>query len=262
MKPDPLVSIIINCHNGEKFLRDAVNSIICQSYNNWEIIFWDNYSTDNSKDIINSFNDKRIKYFYSNKFTNLYLARNNAIAKSEGKYVCFLDSDDLWTKDKLVKQVNFLKNNNEFQIVYSNYYTLNKKQICKIQFKKNSLPYGNITKQLLKKYSIGILTLCIEKEFFKKYIFNNNYNVIGDFDYMIMLSLKKKIGCIQEPLAYYRIHDDNYSKKKISVYIKELKNWIKLNEKFFKNKGFNLNYQKFLLFKLRLKKFLQFFNFC
>ena len=262
MKTDPLVSIIINCHNGEKFLREAVESILNQSYDNWEIIFWDNCSTDNSKNIINLFIDKRIKYFYSNKLTNLYLARNNAIAKSVGKYICFLDTDDLWTKDKLKKQVNFLQNNNEFQIVYSNYYTFNKKKNYKIQFKENSLPYGNITKQLLKKYTLGILTLCIERELFKKEIFNNNYNIIGDFDYMIRLSLKKKIGCLQEPLAYYRIHDDNYSKKKISIYINELKNWIALNERFFKNKGFNLNYQKILLLKLTLKKLFKYFKFC
>ena len=67
----PLVSVIINCHNGEKFLKDCISSIINQSYNNLELIFWDNKSEDNSAKIIKEFEDKRIKYFYSEKFFSL-----------------------------------------------------------------------------------------------------------------------------------------------------------------------------------------------
>ena len=68
-----LVSIIINCFNGEKYLKEAINSVYNQSYKNWEIIFWDNLSIDRSKNIVNSFSDKRIKYFYSNNFLQIHL---------------------------------------------------------------------------------------------------------------------------------------------------------------------------------------------
>ena len=120
----PLVSVIMNCHNGEKYLEQSVKSIINQTYNNWELIFWDNDSNDNSKNIIYNFSDDRIKYFKSTNFKKLYESRNLAIQKAKGKFVSFLDTDDMWELDKIEKQVNFLEQNKDFKIVYSNYYIL------------------------------------------------------------------------------------------------------------------------------------------
>ena len=77
------VSIIMNCHNGETFLKQSIDSIINQSFKNWELIFFDNVSDDNSLEIVDSFNDKRIKVFKSEKFINLYHARNEAIQKAK-----------------------------------------------------------------------------------------------------------------------------------------------------------------------------------
>ena len=94
----PLVSIIMNCYNGEKFLNESLNSIFSQSYENWELIFWDNISTDDSLNIVKKFSDKRIKHYQSDKFEKLYKARNLAIAKASGEYICFLDVDDIWEK--------------------------------------------------------------------------------------------------------------------------------------------------------------------
>ena len=81
---EPLVSIIVNCFNGEKYLDDCLNSIIFQSYKNWELIFWDNQSTDKSKKIFEKFKDKRFKYFLSPRHTYLYEARDLAIKESKG----------------------------------------------------------------------------------------------------------------------------------------------------------------------------------
>ena len=105
MTNKPLVSIIMNCYNGEKYLKHSIKSIINQKYVNWELIFWDNKSTDNSAKILKKFKDKRIKYFYAKKKTVLYKARNLALKKAKGKFIAFLDVDDLWTKDKLSKQI-------------------------------------------------------------------------------------------------------------------------------------------------------------
>ena len=98
MSAKPLVSIIVNCFNGEKYLNKALTSILDQSYQNWEIIFWDNKSSDNSKNIFNNFKDKRFKYFYSDNHAPLYQARNDAIKKSTGEIIAFLDTDDWWQK--------------------------------------------------------------------------------------------------------------------------------------------------------------------
>ena len=107
---DPLISIIINCHNGERYLPKSLKSILVQSYQNFEIIFWNNCSTDGSKKIIKNIKDKRIKYFESKKFRKLYESRNLAIQKAKGKFITFLDVDDWWTKDKLKKQVSLFNN--------------------------------------------------------------------------------------------------------------------------------------------------------
>ena len=82
MKKKPLVSIIMNCYNGEKYLKDSIQSIFLnQDYKNWELIFWDNQSEDRSKFLLKEFKDKRLNYYYAKKFTNLYTARNLAIKK-------------------------------------------------------------------------------------------------------------------------------------------------------------------------------------
>ena len=104
----PKVSIIINCHNGENYIEESIKSVKNQTYKNWEIIYFDNLSTDKSLAIVKSFVDKRIKIIKSKLFLSLYDARNKAIKYAKGKYVAFLDSDDWWVKSKLKEQIDFL----------------------------------------------------------------------------------------------------------------------------------------------------------
>ena len=125
MNNKPIISIIMNCYNGEAFLNEAINSITKQTFENWELIFFDNNSIDKSEKIAKSFKDSRIKYFKSDRLLNLYDARNLAVKKTNGDYISFLDTDDMWTKDKLEKQINFIKKNSNYKILYSNYYVLN-----------------------------------------------------------------------------------------------------------------------------------------
>jgi glycosyltransferase involved in cell wall biosynthesis len=102
----PMVSIIMNCFNGEKYLKEAIESVLKQTYTNWELIFWDNQSTDNSASIFKSYNDLRFKYFFAERHTKLGEGRNLAIAQSTGDWIAFLDCDDLWVDSKLEKQIN------------------------------------------------------------------------------------------------------------------------------------------------------------
>ena len=251
----PLVSIIMNCHNGGKFLEQSVNSIISQTYKNWELIFWDNDSKDDSKKIITKFPDKRIKYFKSKKFNRLYKSRNLAIQNANGEFISFLDTDDLWQKDKLEKQINFFSKNKDYEIVYSNYniYDESKKKRF-IKFKK-VLPSGMVFKQLLRNYTVGIVTICLRSNLFKDNSFNDNFDIIGDFDLFLKFSENKKIGYMHDILAEYRLHKSNLSKKKIDEHVIELQTWVKANEYRAKYKG-NLKYIKFYILKLKLKNFL------
>ena len=105
----PLVSVIMNCYNGEAYLYESIKSVLFQTYANWELIFWDNRSDDKSAEIFKSYNDKRFKYYYAPQHTLLSEARNEAIKKSSGEFIAFLDTDDLWEKDKLELQVPLFK---------------------------------------------------------------------------------------------------------------------------------------------------------
>ena len=128
MQKNPLVSIIINCYNGEEYLDEAIKSVLEQNYKHWEIIFFDNNSTDKSSSILKKYKDKRIKYFKSKKTYPLYKARNLAIAKSSGKLIAFLDVDDWWFRNKLNKQVKVFLKNNTIDVIYSNIYLYNEKK--------------------------------------------------------------------------------------------------------------------------------------
>ena len=134
----PLISIIINCFNGEKYLNEALLSVLNQSYNNWEVIFWNNKSTDSSANIYKSYKDKRFRYFHANEHTTLYKARNLAIEKSRGEFISFLDVDDLWDKRKLELQIHYFKNP-DVGVVFSNLWMLKKnKEKKKLYIKKKT----------------------------------------------------------------------------------------------------------------------------
>ena len=96
-----LVSVIINCHNSEKYLEETLKSVVTQTYKKWELIFYDNKSTDNSFKIFKSFKEKRFRYFKSKRFKKLGEARKDALLKARGDYIAFLDADDIWKKNKL-----------------------------------------------------------------------------------------------------------------------------------------------------------------
>ena len=163
----------MNCHNGEKFLHKSLDSILRQSYKNWELIFWDNNSSDNSSKIINAVDDKRIKYFFSRKYENLYKARNLALEKASGNFISFLDTDDTWNEYFLEKNLREIKKN-DCNLVYTKYFIKNEKNNKIYVNEKKDLPSGFITKNLLKKNIVGINGVLIEKKVFDHQQFNRN----------------------------------------------------------------------------------------
>jgi glycosyltransferase involved in cell wall biosynthesis len=232
MTYEPLVSIIVNCYNGEKYLDRCLRSIVSQTYTNWEIVFWDNKSTDKSSSIFKRYTDKRFKYFLGEKNTTLYQARNFAISVARGELISFLDTDDWWIDTKLKKQVKFFKDKN-VNFVYSNFFVYYENKKYKKLFYKKKLPSGFVTNNLLYNYTVGILTVIIRRSIFSKFKcrFNIKYNIIGDFDLVLKLSRLFKFKCIQEPLAYYSQHNQNYSYLNYDLLIKEFKDWV-FNNKF------------------------------
>jgi glycosyltransferase involved in cell wall biosynthesis len=101
----PLVSVIMNVRNGASFLREALDSVLAQTFTDWELIVWDDCSTDNSAQIISEYRDPRIHYFLSPEDTTLGKARGDAIRHASGEWLAFLDQDDVWLPGKLEKQM-------------------------------------------------------------------------------------------------------------------------------------------------------------
>ena len=108
---EELVSIIVPVYNSEKFIQETINTVLNQTYKNWELILIDDCSTDQSKKILdeNAQKDKRIIVLKNKENSKTAITRNNGIKHAKGKYICFIDADDLWEKDKIEKQVLFME---------------------------------------------------------------------------------------------------------------------------------------------------------
>ena len=108
-----LVSVIMPSFNTAKFISETIESVLAQTYANWELIIVDDCSTDNTDEVVKPFlTDKRIKYLKNKKNSGAAVSRNYALREAKGKWIAFLDSDDLWLPEKLEKQIAFMKKNN------------------------------------------------------------------------------------------------------------------------------------------------------
>lgn len=234
----PLVSIIMNCYNGERYLHEALESIINQTYKNWELIFWDNLSTDNSKKIFQNFKDERFKYFLAKEHTVLYEARNLALKEVSGEFIAFLDTDDIWLKNKLSEQIKLFANKN-VGLVYGNYWRYNSKNLFKKRklARKLKLPSGKITAILLKTYFIGMLTVVLRKECLniQTNVFSVKFDMLSDMDFILRFSKNYEFDCIQKPVAISRQHQNQLQNKNLKKQATQMNEWyenIKLSREF------------------------------
>lgn len=223
----PLVSVIMNCFNGQKYLRQAIDSVLAQTYQNREVIFWDNQSTDQSAEIFQGYTDPRLKYFLAPSHTLLYEARNHAIEKAEGEFIAFLDVDDWWYPEKLEKQVP-LFGDPAVGFVCSKYWVVQEKSHSRELFPKNPLPVGWILNDLLGNYQVGLLTLLVRRSAFDslKTGCDPRFHIIGDTDLVVRLAKNWKMDASQEALACYRIHNDNEGQRNKGRQLAEFEIWV------------------------------------
>ena len=115
-----LVSIITPSYNTAKFISETISSVLAQTYTNWEMIIVDDCSTDNTEEIVASVGDERIRFIKNDKNCGAAISRNRALCEAKGKWIAFLDSDDLWEPTKLEKQIQFMEKN-DYHFSYTNY---------------------------------------------------------------------------------------------------------------------------------------------
>lgn len=208
MHLNPFVSVIINCHNSDKYLKEAIDSVFIQTYQNWEIIFWDNNSSDSSAEIALNFGN-RLKYFRSNSTIRLYAARNLAVEKAEGKYIAFLDSDDIWTAHHLECLISKLDVDCKF--VYGGYDIVNSKGGY-VSERLSYLPDGYIQNKLFRRNPISIGCVLIEKELLIDNLFDHFYDLLGDYDLWLRLANNNRFNVVPKVIEHSRQHSKNLSK--------------------------------------------------
>lgn len=216
-KNQPLVSVIMNCLNCSKYVREAIDSVYAQTYKNWEIIFWDNASTDSSAEIAKSY-DERLRYFRGDVTVPLYAARNLAMKQAKGRYIAFLDCDDMWMPQKLEKQVKIFEGNENLGFIYTDFEILQADGKIFGGYDRKSQPAGRIFRNMLMHYRICIQTVMISRKAIDSLAecFDDSLEIAGDTDLFLRLAYNWDVHYLQDVTAIYRLHNENISIKKAS----------------------------------------------
>jgi len=218
----PTVSIVIPTYNHAKFINKALESVINQTYKNWEAIIIDNNSTDDTDKVINQYNDTRIKYLKINNNGVIAKSRNLGIKEAKGEWIAFLDSDDWWTNDKL--EVCLSKIDKDVDFIHHSYEYVNK---SKFFFKKKIIKGRELKKPILNDLLIGSITkgtqisnssVIVRKNILLKIGgLNENKILVGADDYDTWLriaQITEQFLYVNKKLGYYLFHNSNTQKKR------------------------------------------------
>ncbi|MGB6127785.1 MAG: glycosyltransferase family 2 protein [Psychrilyobacter sp.] len=212
-----LVSIIMPIYNSEKYIEITLKSIRDQTYKNWELLATNDGSKDNSEEILKEYSEKdsRIKYF-NQKNGGSAKARNNSLKKAIGRFIVYLDSDDIWDQDFLEKQIKFLQDK-KVNIVSGSYRRINEKgeEILTPFIVPKETNYN----KLLKSCTMTCLTTIYDTQKIKKVYFNEALGSYRD-DYVMWLKLLKsgnKVYGNSEVLASYRVFKGSVTGNKLKI---------------------------------------------
>ena len=221
----PLISVIMPVYNTAKYLNEAIDSILEQTFKDFEFIIIDDCSTDGSKDIIKSYNDERIILLENETNLGIVYSLNYAISLANGKYIARMDSDDISEINRLEKQVSFMENNEDI-ILCGTWF----KGIGNDKLYVYPESHDEIIVKMLSYCAIGHPTVFIRNSILKHY--NLKYDILmeyaEDYDLWSRLSTIGKLANLPEVLLQYRIHDNQVSKQK-KIKQKILSDNIRLN---------------------------------
>ena len=215
---NPFFSVVIPTYNHEFFLKKAVESVLAQTFNDYEIIIIDNYSNDNTQNLIKNFNNKKINYVKNHNHGLLAISRNMGIEKSQGKWIAFLDSDDTWYPEKLMIINNFLKKNIDYDVICNNELIIDKINNRKVVWKYG--PYKSNFYELLIKY--GNLVSTSASVVNKEYLLNNNFQFseernfapYEDYDFWMRLAKNDaKFKFLNNVLGEHLFHQESWGSK-------------------------------------------------
>lgn len=207
----PVVSVIMNCLNGERYLREALDSVVDQTFPDWEIVFWDNASRDASGTIAKSYG-QRVRYFRGKTTVPLGQARNLAIAEARGRYLAILDCDDVWLPQKLERQVPLLERDPSVGLVFADCYFMDETgNLQGTFFRRVPPPAGDPYLALLTgpNFTPGPTVVMRSDAVRKVGGFNPAFRYVESYELFLKLARVSRFAHLDEPLARYRIHGSN-----------------------------------------------------
>ncbi|MDC3031140.1 glycosyltransferase family 2 protein [Candidatus Pelagibacter sp.] len=240
-----MISIIVPYYKSEKYINKCINSVFNQSNKNYELIIVDDEHSENAKKILNKIKkkNKKVNIFKTHiPQSGVSIARNIGIKKSKGKFIAFLDSDDFWKKQKLEKQIKFMKKFN-LDLSYTFYKDFNSKGIIR-NIESNNYSYNN----LIKKCNIGTSSVILKKNLNIKF-----KNLNTKEDYCLWLELFKKnirVGCVKQYLMFHRIRKGSLSSNEFDKIISAFKIYNMYNK-------FNFILSIYFVFRLYKNAFIK-----
>lgn len=214
MQLSPKVSICCRTYNHEKFIGQAIESVLAQTFQDWELIISDDCSEDNTLEIIKQFQDPRVKILTNQKNIGVISNLNKVISYAKGSYIAIFDGDDIYFPEKIQKQVTFLDNNPDYGAVFSYIDFIGINNDIKAMYTSQiNNPSGSQPEMLSKFFYQGNF-LAFPTEMFRReftFIFPESLIALGDCNFHINTLLKTKIKVLEEPLVKYRISDEQVS---------------------------------------------------
>lgn len=222
-----LVSVVMSSYNHERYIGESIDSVLNQTFKDLELIITDDYSTDKSQEIIANYQkkDPRVLGIFHQKNMGITKTLNDCLDKASGHFISFIDSDDLWVENKLEKQLEILKKD-DTKLVWSEGEIINGQGIKTGQLITEYLSAparksGYLFLDLLREQFIFRQSLIFKSEFIKDIRFDAELKYVNDHRFIVDLSVNNQFLFIPEPLAKYRVHGNNITKKNETSWAKD-----------------------------------------
>jgi glycosyltransferase involved in cell wall biosynthesis len=203
----PLVSVVMNCLDAERYLKEAIDSVYAQTCGDWEILLVDNGSKDSSARIAQTY-DGRLRYLRNEQTVPLGAARNQALLAARGEFVCFLDCDDRWVPDKLEQQLAFFDDHSRVDFLHGNFYYIDARGRRTATGYRKEQASGRVFGYLLRYLVINLQTVMIRRSALDRLdeLFDPMLSLGEDYDLFMRLAHDSEFGYLHQPLAEYRLH--------------------------------------------------------
>jgi glycosyltransferase involved in cell wall biosynthesis len=209
----PLVSVAMPVYNAEKYLRQAIDSVLGQTYTHFELILVNDGSSDRSKEIIHSYSDSRIRYIENENNIGITKTRNICVQHANGKYIAVLDNDDIAMPNRLEKQVEFLESDSQYGICGS-FYDIIDDAGKRIGKKRLPVSDKEIRTYLLFENCFCNSSVMIQSNLLKERQYEEGFNMIEDYYFLYTTSKIKKLSNLPLYITQYRVHGKNTSLEK------------------------------------------------